>query len=249
MPSCCKTTCTWAQNLKVGPEYRQYTVQLIREIGCFCEDYRIYVNGHELDHHGLTYNPCSPLCCGGGQYEWEQDGHSFLLMYNSLSWTNYFGGFRLFIDGTDVNTGREFSSFWRRRGWQVIFAGLVMFLLGTALSLIFHYAFSTKQRNWISIGYALVFVGLFYIFFGLIPILRYRKPRYNRSAAMEYVANAVWDEHFQEVACDLRWRWKFDYTRVFRGTRSFVATTDQKALNSFQDLEHNALGSSLWILF
>lgn len=191
MPSCCKTTCTWAQNLKVGPEYRQYTVQLIRAIGCFCEDYRIYVNGHEMDHHGLTYNPCSPLCFGGGQYEWEQDGHSFLLIYNSLSWTNYFGGFRLFIDGTDVNTGREFSSFWRRRGWQVIFAGFVMLCLGIALSLIFHYALS-KSRPGISIGYAFVFAGVIYILFGLIPILRYRKPRYDRSAAMEYTtANAV----------------------------------------------------------
>jgi len=191
MPSCCKTTNTWAQNLKVGPEYRQYTVQLIREIGCFCEDYRIYVNGHELERHGLTYNPCSPLCCGGGQYEWEQDGHSFLLVYNSLSWTNYFGGFRLFIDGTDVNTGREFSSFWRRRGWQVVFAGLVMLVLGMALSLIFHYAFSTTLRTWISVGYALVFAGLFYVVLGLFPILRYRKPKYARSATMEYVSNTV----------------------------------------------------------
>lgn len=224
MPSCCKTTCTWAQNLKVGPEYRQYTVQLIREIGCFCEDYRIYVNGHELDHHGLTYNPCSPLCCGGGQYEWEQDGHSFLLIYNSLSWTNYFGGFRLFIDGTDVNTGREFSSFWRRRGWQVVFAGLVMLLLGTTFSLIFHYAFSSKQRSWISIGYALVFAGLFYIFFGLIPILRYRKPRYNRSATMEYVANTVWDEHFKRlhVTCG-----EDGSLVTLEWTRSFAATTEK----------------------
>lgn len=193
MPGCCKTTCTWAQNLKVGPEYRQYTVQLIREIGCFCEEYRIYVNGHEMDHHGLTYNPCSPLCCGGGQFEWEQDGHSFLVIYNSLSWTNCWGGFRLFIDGIDVNTGREFSSFWRRRGWQVVFVGLVMLLLGITLSLVFHYAFSGSISGyWIPLGYALVCTGLGYIVLGLIPVLRYRKPRYNKSAAVEYRSNVVW---------------------------------------------------------
>ena len=191
MPACCKTTCTWAQNLKVGPEYRQYTVQLIREIGCFCEEYRVYVNGKELERHGLAYNPFSPLCCSGGQFNWEQDGHYFLLMYNSLSWTSYFGGFRLFIDGADVNTGREFSSFWRRRGWQVIFAGFVLLLLGTALSLIIHYALKPRKDAFLVFGYAFVISGVFYIILGLIPILRYRKPLYNRSAAVEYTASNI----------------------------------------------------------
>lgn len=189
---CCKTTTTWAQNLKVGPEYRQYTVQLVRDIGCICEEYTIFVNGHAIDRHGLTYNPCSPLCCGGGQYEWEQDGHSFLLIYNSLSWTNYTGGFRLFIDGLDVNTGREFSSFWRRRGWQVVFAGLVMLLLGITLSLVFHYAFSETGRYGIPFAYALVCCGVFYICLGLIPVFRYRKPRDYRSGAVAYTGNVVW---------------------------------------------------------
>lgn len=192
MPGCCKTTSTWAQNLKVGPEYRQYTVQLVRDIGCICEEYRIYVNGHEMDHHKLTYNPCSPLCFSGGQFEWEQDGHSFLIIYNSLSWTNYFGGFRLFIDGVDVNTGREFSSFWRRRGWQIVFAGLVMLLLGITLSLLSHYVMPKGPAMiFVSFGYALVITGVIYSFLGLIPVFRYRKPRYDRSAAVEYTANIV----------------------------------------------------------
>ena len=82
---CHRTTTTWTQNLKVVPESREYTVQLVRDIGCVREEYRIYVNGQEMDHHTLTYNPCSPLCCGGGEFEWEQDGHAFLLMFNSLS--------------------------------------------------------------------------------------------------------------------------------------------------------------------
>lgn len=192
MPGCCKTTSTWAQNLKVGPEYRQYTVQLVRDIGCICEEYRIYVNGHEMDHHKLTYNPCSPLCFNGGQFEWEQDGHSFLIIYNSLSWTNYFGGFRLFIDGVDVNTGREFSSFWRRRGWQIVFAGLVMLLLGITLSLLSHYVMPRRPGMiFVSVGYALVITGVIYSLLGLIPVFRYRKPRYDRSAAVEYTANIV----------------------------------------------------------
>ena len=187
---CYKTTTTWAQNLKVGPEYRQYTVQLVRSIGWVCEQYRIYVNGQEMDHHTLTYNPCSPLCCGGGEFEWEQDGHAFLLMYNSLSWQKCSGGFRLFIDGIDVNTGREFSSFWRRRGWQVVFVGLVFLLIGITLSLIFHFALS-RGNFLLPMSYSLVICGVFYILLGLIPVLRYRKPRYDKSATVEYTSNAV----------------------------------------------------------
>ncbi|XP_068698752.1 uncharacterized protein [Montipora foliosa] len=190
---CRKTTCTWAQNLKVGPEYRQYTVQVTRNIGCFCEEYRIYVNGQEMEEHGLKYNPCSPLCCAGGQFEWEQDGHAFLLMFNSLSWTNFSGGFRLFIDGVDVNTGREFSAFWRRRGWQIMFMGLVVLLIGIALSLIFHYAFRPRPSNYgIAFGYSFVCAGLFDIIWGLIPVIRYWKPRYPRPQTVEYKSsNAV----------------------------------------------------------
>ncbi|XP_015749978.1 PREDICTED: uncharacterized protein LOC107329823 [Acropora digitifera] len=189
---CHKSTCTWAQNLKVGSEYRQYTVQLVRQIGCFSEEYRIYVNGQEMEEHGLKYNPCAPLCCPGGEFEWEQDGHSFMLMFNSLSWTNCSGGFRLFIDGIDVNTGREFSAFWRRRGLQIVFVGLVFLLLGIALALTFHYAFSSRQTYGVSFGYALFFAGLFEIVLGLIPIIKYRNSKYDRSVAVKYTSsNAV----------------------------------------------------------
>ena len=144
-----------------------------------------------MEEHGLKYNPCSPLCCAGGQFEWEQDGHAFLLMFNSLSWTNFNGGFRLFIDGVDVNTGREFSAFWRRRGWQIMFMGLVVLLIGIAVSLISHYAFRPRVDYGIALGYAVVFAGLFDILWRLIPVIRYWKP-YPRPQTVEYrSSNAV----------------------------------------------------------
>ena len=189
---CRKSTCTWAQNLKVGSEYRQYTVQLVRQIGCFCEEYRIYVNGQEMEEHGLKYNPCAPLCCPGGEFEWKQDGHSFMLMFNSLSWTNFSGGFRLFIDGIDVNTGREFSAFWRRRGLQIVCAGLVFLLVGIALALTFHYALSGPAKEvLIFFAYFAISSGLFDILWGLIPVIKYRKAPHP-SVTVEYTSsNAV----------------------------------------------------------
>ena len=186
---CRKTTSTWAQNLKVGDEYRQYTVQLVRQIGCFCEEYRIYVNGQEMEEHGLKYNFCSPLCCAGGEFEWEQDGHSFMLMFNSLSWTNFSGGFRLFIDGIDVNTSREFSAFWRRRGWQTVLVGLVILLLGIVLALIFYYAFSSRLTYGVFFGCGVAFEGLIYIVCGIIAVINYRKPQHQRSVTVEYTSS------------------------------------------------------------
>ena len=150
------------------------------------------MNGQEIEQHGLKYNPCAPLCCAGGEFEWEQDGHSFMLMFNSLSWTNFSGGFRLFIDGIDVNTGREFSAFWRRRGWQIVFVGLVILLIGIALSLAFHFAFPSRLKYGIAFGYAFTFTGLFDILWGLIPVIKYRNSKYDRSVAVKYTSsNAV----------------------------------------------------------
>ena len=145
-----------------------------------------------MKEHGLKYNLCSPLCCAGGQFEWEQDGHAFLLMFNSLSWTKLMGGFRLFVDGVDVNTGREFSAFWRRRGWQVVFVGLVSMFIGIGLSLIYHFAVHPPQNLFRILGYYVVLAGLSFVVLGLIPVIRYWKPRYPRPQTVEYKSsNAV----------------------------------------------------------
>ena len=177
---CHKRTCTWSQSLKVGPEYRQYTVQLTR-LGGFCGEYRIYVNGKEMEERALKYNPCRPFCSAGGQLEWEQDGHAFLLMSNSFS-----GGFQLFIDGVDVSTGREFSVFWRRAGLPFVFMGLLLLLIGIALPLILHFALHRRVH---SSAYPLVSIGAYFMMWGLIPIIRYRKPRYHPPQTDEYTSS------------------------------------------------------------
>lgn len=203
---CCKTTDTWAKNLRtnaIGAEYKQYAVQLTRDIGCVTEKYHIFVNGVEIEHHALSYNPCSPLCCSGGIYEWEQDGHSFMLIYNNLSFTRAWGGFRLFIDGVDVNTGRDIKSYWQRRGIQVIFMGACFILLGIILSLIFHYALEFKGGAYAA-GYGLVITGLVYCVTGVIACLRkFPEPRYNAFTDASYSSqdqrgvNVVWNTDCQ----------------------------------------------------
>jgi len=187
---CFKTTATWAKNLRTntlqGQEFKQFTVQLTRDVGCCSEKYHIFVNGEEIEHHSLSYNPCSPLCCSGGSYEWEQEGHSFLLMYNNLSFTRAWAGFRLFIDGVDANTDRDFKAFWRRRGMQILFLGVCFVLVGIVLSLVFRFAIDNGHGpHWI--GYGLFVTGLIYIVIGFIPILRkYNLPRYVMHTDVSY---------------------------------------------------------------
>lgn len=176
----------------MGIEFKQCIVQLKRRIGCFCEEYELFVNGEQLESHGLSYNPCSPLCCFGGEYEWEQDGHIFLLVYNSLSLTSTLGKYRLFIDGIDVNTGREYSAFWRRRGWQIMLMALISVLVGVAWSLVFRYAFSGSSQRLYIVGYAFIVSGAVEFIYGLIPVLKFRSPRYpNRMHNIEQTPNMV----------------------------------------------------------
>ena len=190
MPFCCSTTQTWVQNIKMGAEYKQCTVQLKRRIGCLTEEYDLFVNGEQKEDHSLSYNFCSPLCCPGGEYEWEQNGHIFLLVYNSLSLTSNLGKYRLFIDGIDVNTGREYSAFWRRRGWQVILMAMISVLIGVVWSLVFRYAVTGRHRLY-SVGYAFIITGAVEFIFGLIPVLKFRQPRYPNRIPIEQTPNTV----------------------------------------------------------
>jgi uncharacterized transporter YbjL len=111
-------------------------------------------------------------------------------MYNSLSFTNSWGGFRLFIDGIDVNTGREFSAFWRRKGLQVILLGVCFLLLGAGVIVVFLFAFYGDSVLEI-IGYILALSGITYIVMGTIPLMKFRNPRAYQAARVEYAPNIV----------------------------------------------------------
>ena len=146
----------------------------------FCtETYRILVNGQEIDHK-LSPNPFSPLCLSGGVYGWEQDGHRFLIMFNNLALIRELTGYRLFIDGIEVETGLEFRAFWRRRGLQFVLVGLLIMIIGAVATLLFRFAIKVTNKGMIYGGYGVIGVGAVYIFLGVIPFLRkYNETRYS----------------------------------------------------------------------
>lgn len=190
----CRTTSTWATNISTEDDSRrQYVVQLKRDVNC-CEDkYKLFVDNEEREND-LTDNPCSPLCCKGGSYQWQDHGHEFNLVYNALSLTGVVGKHRLFIDDADCNTGREFGEYFRRRGYQFIVFGFLILLAGVIWASVFR--FLLKSSSVSVVGYAFIIAGLVWMITGIIPVLRYRnnKPSYSQAPAVHYDAECPKDE-------------------------------------------------------
>ena len=190
----CRTTSTWATNISSEDEGRkQYIVQLKRDVNC-CEDkYKLFVDNEEREHE-LTDNPCSPLCCKGGSYRWQEHGHEFNLVYNALSLTGVVGKHRLFVDDVDCNTGREFGEFFRRRGYQFIVFGFLILLAGVIWASVFRFLIHSASVS--VVGYAFIIVGLVWMITGVIPVLRYRNSRgpYSQAPAVHYDPECPKDE-------------------------------------------------------
>ena len=171
----------WTPSLRVPGEDRQYMVQLSRKFGCcFREQNKLFINGVQVHDHEYVHNCWSLLCGAGGEYEWQRDGHTFLLMFNGLSWSR-FGDHRLFVDGVDVNTGREFSAYWRGCGWSRFFLGFFFFLIGAAA---LAYSFTAETETSLiaklcRFGFIFVSVGVIMMIVGLITLFKFRKPRYD----------------------------------------------------------------------
>ncbi|XP_020893399.1 uncharacterized protein LOC110232525 [Exaiptasia diaphana] len=171
---CCNRTDTWAKSLVTRDGIdKLFVVQLNRKPDrCISEQYEILVNNKPVPHQ-LTPNFCSPLCGSGGVYEWEQDGHSFMLMYSRLGILRMMRGYRLFIDGIDVDTGLEFRAFFRQRGLLHIGFGLLMFVIGLALLLV--YFFGTTNAAFMYSGISLTTFGVVHLFIGAITYFRNRR--------------------------------------------------------------------------
>lgn len=168
----------WCPNIGPG----QHTVELTRQIGmCRNETNEIFINGEKLVNHGYVHNSLSPLCGIGGEYEWRSEGHTFLLMFNSLAFTRY-KNHRLFVDGIDVNTGLEFSAYWRHQARSYLLLGLVLFL-ASVLCLVCFFAIDAitevlSLESRIRILIPLFVVGVSFIVIGIIPFCKFRRPRY-----------------------------------------------------------------------
>ena len=173
-----KETETWRPHITVRGENKQYYVTLGRRISLLgTEKNELHING-EMVEHGLVHNRFSPICGAGGEYEWEIEGHKFLLVFNVLS-CRRLNDHRLFVDGIDVHTGLEYSAYWKRRGFLSFIIGGVFILAAIAFVVLVPFPMDLRFR--IAQGAVLAVIGLPYCLAGLIVILKHGKPRYEET--------------------------------------------------------------------
>ena len=173
MPTSCKQkTEVWSPNIKVGNTYTQYNVKLERYFACCGQEKKhLFINDREVYDHGLSTDCRSgQLCAPPSHYEWTEHGHSFLLVFNSLSCA-FAKDHRLFVDGIDVETGHEFSKFWRCRARTFMFCGAVLLLIcvGGILLTVF------KGLSFLWIPLNVVYWGLLLFITGAVVIYKVKK--------------------------------------------------------------------------
>ena len=201
---CCKTAKVWRARISL---YRKdYKIRLVRDMnanrccGC-CEQYKVVVNKREIEHD-IKYTPCSSLCGYGGQYEyeWQQDGHTFLFVLNTVSFTSPSGKHRLYVNGVDVSSGKEYSEFWNRRGWQLIYIGVFMGMLSlVTTSYLIDACGVAVNRGIVDSAYvnhcklvvlccvvSTFVLGCLILLCGVVFIAKHRKPRFEPSSRPKY---------------------------------------------------------------
>lgn len=104
-----------------------------KEVCCCCCDNGVHilrVNGEEFDER-LYDNPCFPLCCSGGDFEWQEKGHYFRLELSSL-----FIHDGLYVDGKEVNSRRLNTSEWKCQFAVWLILGIVLTVTGAIFIII-----------------------------------------------------------------------------------------------------------------
>lgn len=161
---CCKEKIeVWSPNIKVGDTYMQYPVKLERHFVCCGQETKnLFINEKQVYDHGLASCSSRQLCAPPSYHKWQEYGHSFLLVFNPLSWACH-KDHRLFVDGVDVGTGREFSDYWRYRGRLALICGVVFLLIGVGgivLTALQGLAYLWLPLNYICWGVLLTFIGV-----------------------------------------------------------------------------------------
>lgn len=126
----------------------------------------------------------------GGSYEWEQDGHRFLLMIDRVSLQDWSGKYRLFVNGIDVESGREFSSLWRRKARILLLFGLIPVIVFTLIHVLIYVVFKPNiNPGSFAAFYWITACGIFCIIAAIILFVKYSTPKASPSAVLDYKAD------------------------------------------------------------
>lgn len=156
----------WKVTAKVGQMEKTYKIRIEKGFGC-CTNFSLFVNSVEIANN-LPLESWSPFYKIRGEFAWEQDENSFLLVRDSLLFTACAKKYRLFINKFDSETGLEFTEFWKHRGWQHIFVGICILALGIGIALILSYV--RGKSSLLGFTIALFIFGFVVVVFGIFLI-------------------------------------------------------------------------------
>ncbi|XP_057313787.1 uncharacterized protein LOC130655103 [Hydractinia symbiolongicarpus] len=131
---CCKHYQDWNIQLEVISEEGKierhpYHVEVESDkhasCGCCQNGVHILSVNEEVIANELYDNICFPLCCAGGDYEWQEKGHFFRLELPSL-----FIHDGLYVDGKELKSRKLNTSEWKCQFAIWLILGIFMFLLG-----------------------------------------------------------------------------------------------------------------------
>lgn len=100
---------------------------------CWCDNgvHMLRVNSEEFDQR-LYDNPCFPLCCNGGDFEWQESGHYFRLELPSL-----FIHDGLYVDGREVKSRRLNTAEWKCQFGVWLALGTILIVLGATFIILY----------------------------------------------------------------------------------------------------------------
>lgn len=133
---CCSHRQTWKLQLEVISEEGkierysyQVEVKAERASLCCCDCcqngiHTLTVNQVQVEEK-LYDNLCFPLCCSGGDFEWQEKGHFFRIELPSL-----FIHQGLYVDGKELQTKRLNTYEWKCQFMMWILLGMFVSVLG-----------------------------------------------------------------------------------------------------------------------
>ena len=160
---------------------------------CLCDSgvNELHLNNQQTDEK-IYDNVCFPLCCKGGDFEWQDRGHYFRLEMPSMYIHD-----GLYVDGKEINSRRYNQTEWRCQFAVWLIVGLLMLAAGIAF-IVLHYL-ECCWSGFLYLGISCVITAVLAIVPGIIGCCRIPKLNHRYDAVQKAQAKLQDNENFTRI--------------------------------------------------
>jgi len=145
---------------------------------------------NEVADQKVYDNVCFPLCCKGGDYEWQDKGHYFRLELPSL-----FIHEGLYVDGKEINSRRYNTTEWKCQFAVWLFVGFLVFAAGVAF-IVFDFLDFGDWSGFLYLGISCVITGVLAMIPGIMGCCRISKLRQRYLSVQRQKAKVQENDNF-----------------------------------------------------